>query len=110
MPGRSAGTPTVLRCSVQGRAVELTTLNFVSLRSYSAHESDIEARKRADPEPPLLAAPEIAPAGYRLPRCHRLWSSMKSKSWFSQRDRIGLSNEHPTPFSKGAFGQVGGRL
>ncbi len=98
---RSVGEIRRLRCAARpgGRAAELTTLNFVSLRSNSRGESDLDARKRADPQSwpcrphrasgpaarqaqtvhwtvcvraCLLAAREIAPAGYRLPRAEPL--------------------------------------
>ena len=89
MLGRSAGTPTPLRCSVQGRAGELTSLNFVSLRSNSARESVHEARKRADPEPERIKAPEIAPAGYRL----ALWKRRRlSHQGSSARKCTGIKN------------------
>ncbi|HSV69208.1 MAG TPA: hypothetical protein VLI72_03785 [Methylibium sp.] len=49
---------------------------------------------RADPEPALLAAPEIAPAGHRLPR-----------------DTIGgVPTAHQRRIGKGASGQAGARL
>jgi hypothetical protein len=45
---------------------------------------------RADPSPALLVAPEIAPAGCRLPRCKRLV----------------LCDEKPRHIRKGAPSQV----
>ena len=72
MQGRSAGTPTALRCSARGRVAELTLLTAFGFVQTGVDESVYKARKRADPNPPLLVAPEIAPAGHRPPRAEPL--------------------------------------
>ena len=64
----------------------------------------VKRAKRADLRAALLVAPEIAPAGYRLPRCHRLWFAAKSKSRLAQPHRVGFSYEDQRRFRKGAFG------
>ena len=65
----------------------------------------------ADLNPPLLAAPEIAPAGYRLPRPATVCCfATKNKSRFVWRRRIGSSSDDQKRFRKGALGQFGGRL
>ncbi len=92
MLGRSAGYGR-LRCGARAWVARSNSLRSTSFRfvQTGARESVVEARKRADPCAALLAAPEIAPAGYRLPRRHRLGFATKSKSPPSQRHRIALS-------------------
>ena len=107
---RSAGTPTALRCSVMRPVAELTPLPSVRYVQTGGDKSVYKRAARGAASPALLAAPEIAPAGYRLPRCHRWGLATKSKRQVLQRHRIGFSTEHQQRFRKGALGQVGGRL
>jgi hypothetical protein len=72
MPGRSAGTPTALRCSVSRPRRRTHYAHFVPLRSNSGDESVHERAARGAASPVLLVASEIAPAGHRLPRAERL--------------------------------------
>ena len=66
---------------------------------------------RADPDAALLAAPEIAPAGYRLPRPATVCCfATKSKNRFGWRSGFGFSFEQMKRIRKGALGQFGGRL
>jgi hypothetical protein len=68
MLGRSPGTATALHCAARSRGpvAELTSLNFVSLRSNSGDESVHERAARGAASPALLVAPEIAPAGQKV--------------------------------------------
>ena len=62
-----------LRCGARSRVAPQNSLRAPwALRSDNRGESVVEARKRADPGPALLTAPEIAPAGYRPPRVQPL--------------------------------------
>ena len=62
-----------LHCGARlGVAPQNSLRSLCSLHSNNCGKSVFEARKRADPKPPLLVAPEIAPAGYRPPRAGRV--------------------------------------
>ena len=64
--------PTPLCCSAWGRAAELAAFAALSPLKQTRRVSFGCALARADPRPALLAAPEIAPAGCRPPRCNPL--------------------------------------
>jgi hypothetical protein len=59
---------TALRCSGRGRVAELATFASLTALKQLRRVCSRSALARADPGPALLFAPEIAPAGYRLPR------------------------------------------
>ena len=71
MLGRSAGTPTALRCSVLRPVAELTPLASQRYVQTGGDKSVHERAARGAASPALLVAPEIAPAGYRPPRVQR---------------------------------------
>src|SRR5690606_18192254 len=71
IPGRSA-SPTPLRCSRAGRAAQLASLTFGSLRSNRRGEREgvarVPAARTLAPRTALLAAPQIARAAGHPPR------------------------------------------
>jgi hypothetical protein len=77
--------PTALRCSVRGRAAELTALR--SVQTDAASQMWMRAA-RADLGPPLLIATQIATTGHRLPRNHRLFFSTKTKTGSAKRGSL----------------------
>ncbi len=64
--------------------------HFVSCARTAAASQITKRAARADPKPPLLAVPQVAPTGHRLPRVHR----------------FGLPDGSPTPRCEAAPGQA----
>ena len=67
---RCVPTPTPLRCPERGRAAQLAPRTAFAALEQARRVRPRGALTRADPAPALLAAPEIALPGDRLPRSH----------------------------------------